>query len=53
MWPTEEYAMRAFISVCRRQIILVIAAPHTASLEIIKFRFRLRGWNIKVRRRRP
>lgn len=28
IWPTEEYAIKDFISVCRKQIILVIKAPH-------------------------
>lgn len=28
MWPTEEYAINAFRSVCRRHIILVTRAPH-------------------------
>ncbi len=27
IWPTEEYAIRAFRSVCRIHIILVIRAP--------------------------
>jgi len=27
--PTEEYAISAFRSVCRRHIILVVSAPHT------------------------
>lgn len=28
IWPTDEYAISAFRSVCRRQIILVISVPH-------------------------
>lgn len=39
--PTEEYAIRDLISGCRRQIILVITAPHIEIEEIrgIKGRF--------------
>lgn len=34
MWPIEEYAIRDFKSVCRRQIILVSTAPHRDRLII-------------------
>jgi len=32
--PTDEYAINDFKSVCRKQINLVIHAPHRAILEI-------------------
>lgn len=32
MWLTDEYAMSDFRSVCRRQIELVIRAPHRLSV---------------------
>ena len=32
MWLTDEYAMRAFRSVCRRQIDPVIMMPHRAKI---------------------
>lgn len=30
MWLTEEYAIKDFRSICRRQMALVITAPHSA-----------------------
>lgn len=32
MWLTEEYAMRDFRSVCRRQMELVMIIPHRDSI---------------------
>lgn len=53
IWPTEEYAIRDFISGCRVQIILVIIAPH---IEIDKIEGRSSLFtfiNIKAKRRIP
>lgn len=33
MWLTEEYAMRDFRSVCRRQMELVMIMPHRDSIK--------------------
>ena len=45
IWPTEEYAIRAFRSVCRRQIIEEIMAPHRAILVIREGMVELGGVN--------
>lgn len=34
IWPIDEYAIRDFRSVCRKQIILVMTAPHRDNLII-------------------
>lgn len=36
MCPTEEYAIKAFRSVCRIQIILVIKAPHEQKIRSMR-----------------
>lgn len=51
--PTEEYAIKDFISVCRRQIILVIIAPHRETLINIGLTRLLIEKNIEDIRSRP
>ncbi len=53
MWPTDEYAIRAFKSVCRRQIIDEIMAPHRAILRIMEDKEVFGGVNSNDICRRP
>lgn len=51
IWPTDEYAIRDFISGCRIQMVLVTTAPHIA-VEQIKGRNRLLACTDKEAKRR-
>lgn len=46
IWPIDEYAISAFRSVCRKQIIDEMIAPHRAILIIKEGRVELGGVNI-------
>lgn len=53
MWPTDEYAISAFKSVCRRHIRDVLIAPHKA-IEIINEGIReLVGGKCRIIRSNP
>jgi len=53
MWPIEEYAISAFMSVCRIQIAPVIQAPKMHRVESGLNKERLRCGNNSLRRMRP
>jgi len=53
MWPIEEYAIRDFISVWRKQIKAVIVAPVRATEDITAYKILTWGGNISDTRTRP